>query len=505
MDTQTTSETPEANPPSADEPLVRVREGRLLGGVATGIARRLDAPLWLIRVGFILLATVGGFGFALYGIAWLSIRDESSEESIATRALRNIDGSAGWIGLALIGGAALIIIDQIGFIRGDIAAAIILGVIGVLLYRGELSFGDKASSTSGGNSPSPKPSSPAASRVGAVSSTAPTVAARVTPARPVKPRPAPSNLGRVTFALGTVVLGAMGITESLSTADFAFRHYVSTAMLIAGLGLLVGSFWGRGRGLIALGVIVTPLVFFSPLGDLDLVGTVGERRVVPASVEDIPAVIDLGMGSLTVDFTDVDFTGQFAATSIDLGIGELNVYVPPGVTVNVMGDLGMGEFILFGESRDGISLDVDRTRAGTSGQLDLVIDGGIGSIEVQDRLPSDPTPPARGETGELTLLALDPLYNLADGAWFVDLTSVINPLSGASSRFELGEGTLVITVPSDRDVVVVADVGEGVLSMFGDESAGSGLSARSGNSANPDLMLEIEVGSGVLIVNQENS
>ena len=147
METQTSPPAPQQEPTTSNDPFVRVREGRVLGGVATGIARKFDVPLWVIRLAFVVSAIFGGFGFALYAIAWLAVRDETESEPIATRLIRRIDGSTGWIGVALIGVAVLIVIDQIGFVRGDIAAAIVLGVVGVLLYRGELDFSSKPKPT----------------------------------------------------------------------------------------------------------------------------------------------------------------------------------------------------------------------------------------------------------------------------------------------------------------------------------------------------------------------
>ncbi len=261
METQTSPPAPQQEPTTSNDPFVRVREGRVLGGVATGIARKFDVPLWVIRLAFVVSAIFGGFGFALYAIAWLAVRDETESEPIATRLIRRIDGSTGWIGVALIGVAVLIVIDQIGFVRGDIAAAIVLGVVGVLLYRGELDFSSK-----------PKPTPPtagAAAQSAASTSEGTTMTVTTPPAppaakppatpkppRPPKPRPEPSILGRLTFGLGAIALGAMGVIDTAVTdIDFTFRHYVSAAMLLTGVGLLVGAFWGRARGLIALGVI----------------------------------------------------------------------------------------------------------------------------------------------------------------------------------------------------------------------------------------------------------
>ncbi|MDH3249624.1 MAG: PspC domain-containing protein, partial [Acidimicrobiia bacterium] len=195
METQTPQPAPEQESTAPNDPFVRVREGRIFGGVATGIARKFDVPLWLIRLAFVLTAVFGGLGFALYGIAWLAIRDETETEPIATRLIRRIDGSTGWIGVALIGVAVLIVIDQVGFVRGDIAAAIVLGVIGVLLYRGELDFGPKPKPTSpsGGAAASPTATPREGSTMTVTSPPAPPTAKP--PPAPKPPRPPPPRPG----------------------------------------------------------------------------------------------------------------------------------------------------------------------------------------------------------------------------------------------------------------------------------------------------------------------
>jgi phage shock protein PspC (stress-responsive transcriptional regulator)/predicted membrane protein len=521
METQTSPPAPKQEPTTSNDPFVRVREGRVLGGVATGIARKFDVPLWLIRLAFVVSAIFGGFGFALYAIAWLAVRDETESEPIATRLIRRIDGSTGWIGVALIGVAVLIVIDQIGFVRGDIAAAIVLGVVGVLLYRGELDFSSK---------PKPTPPTAGATAQSAASTSEGTTMTVTTPPappavkppatpkppRPPKPRPEPSILGRLTFGLGAIALGAMGVIDTAVTdIDFTFRHYVSAAMLLTGVGLLIGAFWGRARGLIALGVILTPLVFFSPIGELDYVGTVGERRVSPDRVEDISEEISLGAGSLRVDLSDIDFSGAEVSTSIDIGIGELIVYVPDDVTVDVVGDLGIGELVVFGSTRNGVGLELERRQEGSNGFLDLTLDGGIGSIKVISRsaapeaiAESSALPGVREIFEDSTLVrpvTLDSLYEFADGDWFVDLTDTVIPAGGAETRLELEEGTLVVSVPRGVAVAARAEVGGGIMSIFGAERLGVGLTEAFGNPESADIVLDVQIESGILIITEENS
>ncbi|HEY4607449.1 MAG TPA: PspC domain-containing protein, partial [Acidimicrobiia bacterium] len=46
--------------------LIRPREGRIVAGVAQGLANRYAIPVWLIRTVFALLTFGGGLGLALY-------------------------------------------------------------------------------------------------------------------------------------------------------------------------------------------------------------------------------------------------------------------------------------------------------------------------------------------------------------------------------------------------------------------------------------------------------
>jgi signal transduction histidine kinase len=55
------------SPPKA----FRDTDEALLGGVAAGLARHLGLPVLWVRVGFIVLSAMGGFGLMLYGGLWL--------------------------------------------------------------------------------------------------------------------------------------------------------------------------------------------------------------------------------------------------------------------------------------------------------------------------------------------------------------------------------------------------------------------------------------------------
>ena len=91
----TASTTASQSPPSqavghghSDEMrLHRRRGGRMLGGVAAGLADYFDVDPVLVRVGFVVLAFVGGLAVPLYLAGWALIPDEDTDTSIAEEIL----------------------------------------------------------------------------------------------------------------------------------------------------------------------------------------------------------------------------------------------------------------------------------------------------------------------------------------------------------------------------------------------------------------------------------
>ena len=75
--------------PAPPRVLRRCPHGRMLGGVATGIANYLDVDLFVVRIALVLFAFIGGLAIPLYLAAWLLIPDEDSETSIAEQLLHH--------------------------------------------------------------------------------------------------------------------------------------------------------------------------------------------------------------------------------------------------------------------------------------------------------------------------------------------------------------------------------------------------------------------------------
>jgi phage shock protein C len=71
-------------------PLRRAYDGRMLAGVAAGIADYLDVDVTLVRIAFVILTFLGGAGIPAYLAGLLLIPEEGTDESIASSLLDSL-------------------------------------------------------------------------------------------------------------------------------------------------------------------------------------------------------------------------------------------------------------------------------------------------------------------------------------------------------------------------------------------------------------------------------
>lgn len=70
-----------------EDRLHRLRQGRMLGGVAAGVADYFDVDPTLVRIGLVALTFVGAVAVPLYLAGWALIPDEDTDTSIAEELL----------------------------------------------------------------------------------------------------------------------------------------------------------------------------------------------------------------------------------------------------------------------------------------------------------------------------------------------------------------------------------------------------------------------------------
>ena len=206
------------------------------------------------------------------------------------------------------------------------------------------------------------------------------------PPKPPKVKRERSKLGRLTFFAVVMVIGVMaGI--NMAGAHIAISAYFAAALVTIALGLIVGAWFGRARGLIALAVL-TSIGLGISTGVEKVGGEVGSSVYRPQSIGAVADRYDFTAGSATLDLRDVDFTGQTQAITLTMKLGQMRVLLPPKVDTTANARIDGGRMVLFGQEFTGDRNDTTRsvTDVGNDGNgggtltLDLQMD--TGNVEV---------------------------------------------------------------------------------------------------------------------------
>ncbi|HEX3565776.1 MAG TPA: PspC domain-containing protein [Acidimicrobiales bacterium] len=86
-DTADTPDAPGGPPPARPDHLHRPREGRMVAGVAAGMADCFDLDPTVVRIGFVALCLLGGIAVPLYLAGWLLMPDEEADLSVGEELL----------------------------------------------------------------------------------------------------------------------------------------------------------------------------------------------------------------------------------------------------------------------------------------------------------------------------------------------------------------------------------------------------------------------------------
>ncbi|MEX0789474.1 MAG: PspC domain-containing protein [Actinomycetota bacterium] len=396
-----------AGPQAARKHLTRSRTSRMFAGVCGGIGEYLGVDPILVRLGFAVLALLGGAGVGLYLVAWVLIPLEGEPRSVGEEALAKgtayLDREFGddkdrswlWITLLVIGGLMVISnLGRMGWYDGAWFWAILLIAGGVWLYRQE-TYGPRTTpdqpvdpAVAAATTNPPGGTATTAGMAGtatAQTATAQTAyPARPAPkVRPVKPKVPPSRLGRYTFALGLVVLGSMAMLDNTGAFDLSPGQYSAAALITAGAGLIVGSVWGRARSLIFWGLLLVPFVIFADTTHIPFGNGSGERTYSPVLPTEAADEYELFAGHLVIDLEDMRWGPEPVTVNAGLFMGQMEIFVPEGVDVKFDGHTQMGGVHLFGLERTGTDVNLRSDQdSGDGPELILNTDVFMGEIVV---------------------------------------------------------------------------------------------------------------------------
>ncbi|MCF6378819.1 PspC domain-containing protein [Nocardioides KLBMP 9356] len=410
--TQTQTQTPPPPQAQATGPQVTRDEvkdlGRLrrsvtdrhIAGVAGGIARHLDVDAIIVRVALVVSVFFGGAGFLLYVGAWILVPEEGTDDEPL-----GLDRRSRSVALAGLGVLALLaaVGDWAGAFWFPWPVAVVAAIAVWFLHRKEKSPGRQRT---GYGYPEPTftgaPTEPATSYAetsypdasypeGTVSTSTyayepvgdPQWQQYSRPSRrPRNPRKRGPKLFLFTVALIALSEGVLGVVD-LAGVRVVDSAYPALALGITAAMLILGAFWGRAGGLIALGLVAALATAATTAGNrFDQ----EDRSFAPTSAGDVRDQYDFGGGRFTLDLSGIDDVDALDGRDIAIdGVGgRVEVIVPDGMDVEVRTQVVGGESRVFDRRSEGFDITQNGFLDGGGTDMSINIDLVAGEIIVRE-------------------------------------------------------------------------------------------------------------------------
>jgi phage shock protein PspC (stress-responsive transcriptional regulator)/predicted membrane protein len=414
---------PSGPPPAPRPPLRRSGSDRKVAGVAGGLGRYFDIDPLIFRVVFVTLAIFGGSGLLLYAVGWLLVPEDGSNESEASRLVngRATPKIVGGILLAIFGLLVVGNYARTGFGFGGFTALAAIVIAAFLISRN----GSDHPLVAPRQSPTPPPPSyygppPTQGAYGQTTGTAYAAAGSAAPTTPMgypspppttptrypppplppyqsfappaqppwtPPPPRPrSPLGRATLSATLVVAGALVAWNLASSHDVPVETVLAICLSIVGLGLVVGGFAGRARGLIFLGAVLMVATTAAGITHVGFRGGLGDRTWTPRTTAGLQDTYRLGVGQGILDLSRLQLApGETVDLRVRQGIGHLTIVLPERVSADVTSDVNAGD-IRWPNGTDNNGTSLHRryiSPRGTAPVITIDAQLGVGSMEVQ--------------------------------------------------------------------------------------------------------------------------
>ena len=339
MNETTTQELP-PQPPEQPRRLVRVREGRVIGGVCGGLGRYFNVDPIIFRIGAVVLAFVGGAGLLAYLAALLLVPAEDSPSAAEGAPA----GRNRW--LVIAGVIVLVLVTWPFLLGGGALLAALLVPFTILVAAGVLVWWFVSGEGPAGD--------------------------------------AGDVAKRAALGLGILLVCGLISIGGAWAAAAGGETVVAMVVIAAGAAILVGAFLRPVRWLVLPALALALSAGTVSAAGIDMDGGVGERDYRPASAADLRDKYELGMGELVVDLRQTDLPPGDVPLEIDLGVGEARIVVPEDVCVATDAQVGVGEARTFGLHNDGVDVDLyDRPDARPSvTRLMVKADVGVGSLRI---------------------------------------------------------------------------------------------------------------------------
>ncbi|MFI6099025.1 PspC domain-containing protein [Lentzea sp. NPDC051213] len=366
---------------------VRPKEGRKLGGVATGIALRYQIDPVIVRIAFVALTLSGGVGLPLYLAGWLLLPEEGDQVSPLEALINKGHSSMSQAQTVLLG---FMLFPAFAFTFGSggfqVVVTIAAAVAGIYLLQ--KNRGHLAPATTLAEPPlvPPVPGAPAWDPLGAAPFAwdLPEPTPMPTPQPPARRQRKP-RIGLATLGVATIVLIGSGIAGQFSSW-FTAPHIVGLTIAVLAAGMLIGAFAGGGRWLAWLLVPLSVIGFGLTAVGFDGPSRMGSVSYTPTSLSDVKSGYDMGVGSVELNLRHLPDSGE-VKTAIDVDLGEVIVHVPDGADVKFLCQAtSIGDINCLDRRAEGSEVRVDGNDLGNNGEgglkIDLDVRAGVGEVRV---------------------------------------------------------------------------------------------------------------------------
>ena len=442
MSTDHQTQAPSGPPSPQRRVLRRSRDHKVLGGIAGGVSEYLGVDVVMIRIAFVVLASMAGSGMLVYLAAWVLLPKApktASLQPLHQTRLGNLDGHQ-LLAIALVGIGAIALFDRLGIgFDGDMLLPVVLIGFGVAVLvssksptstRGSLPNGPAAASGAApvGHStvpgPMPEPASTTEPARPGGSSTSSATESELTepitaldefdrlrapranefeaghllstplPSPPRVPTPLPKGatvrkrtpFARSAFGMLLVIVGLIFVGARTGLMTGGFDAALALMLLVVGGFLVVGAWLGRPRGFVAIGTLLTLTLGLFSLTGTDWRGGFGERSFTPATVSDLKPEYHLMGGVMYLNLSKLSLDGESRRIAVDVSVGAVAIELPKGMNVKVNGSAGVGQVTLFGKTSDGTGVASRSTLGQIEKRATLTIDArvGLGALEVAE-------------------------------------------------------------------------------------------------------------------------
>ena len=212
------------------------------------------------------------------------------------------------------------------------------------------------------------------------------------PPGPVAPRQPKVPIARFAVLGALIISGIAAIGDAFDWWNASVFGFTVVSLAIVMLGILASAIVNRSWALFPFFVLLLPPMVFLLITQPNLDGGVGERRVVPTTIDEAEQSRTLGAGRLTIDLTELPDEAGTVTTVADVGYGRLAVIVPDDVVLVVTTEIGAGHVVVDGveivsglRQGDSRTIPTDASEAVPADQrqtIELDLEVGAGEIAI---------------------------------------------------------------------------------------------------------------------------